>query len=516
MDWQTEPPAPGEEGGMAKKKTRAAQERRAASGVVERAEAEGLDLVRFLYVDHGGVVRGKATSRSRLAERLDTGIGLTLAMQAMTMLDELQPVAGMGPVGEIRLVGDPESFVTLPYAPGAGAMVADMVKLDGEPWEACPRSFLKQAVAELAKEGFALVAAFEPEFTLGRREPAAAGGPAAGEPAAGEPAAGVRAAGVRAAGVRAAALDRLVPIDQSLCFSTTGFDLAHDYVLELVRALEAQGLVVELYYPELGHGQQELSIRHAPALRAADNQVWYRETARGVAWRQGLWASLAPKPIPDQAGNGAHLHASLWDLDEHGGPGSHNAFYSSGDPNGLSDLAYHFIGGLLAHLPALVALTCGSVNSYRRLVPRSWSSAYTCYGMDNREAAVRIASPMWGLDEPSTNLELKPSDSTGNPYLALGAYIHAGLDGIRNKLDPGAPTVVDPATLSTSTRRRRGIRRLPDSLATALDALERDELLMEALGPLRRTAYLAVKRAEVAAFAASDTDYERFHHFTKF
>src|SRR5262245_60407170 len=103
----------------------------ARSRVVERAAAEGLDLIRFLYVDHGGVVRGKATSRSRLAERLATGIGLTLAMQAMTMLDELQPVDGMGPVGEIRLLPDPDSFVTLPYAPGAGAMVSDMLKLDG-------------------------------------------------------------------------------------------------------------------------------------------------------------------------------------------------------------------------------------------------------------------------------------------------------------------------------------------------------------------------------------------------
>jgi glutamine synthetase len=475
---------------MAKKKAREGRARQAGAGVVERAEAEGLDLIRFLYVDHGGVVRGKATSRSRLAERLETGIGLTVAMQAMTMLDELQPVQGMGPVGEIRLVPDPESFVALPYAPGAGAMVADMVRLDGEPWEACPRSFLKQAVAELAEEGYALVAAFEPEFTLGRREPGGAGDPDG--------------------------LDRLVPVDQSLCFSTTGFGLAHDYAIELVRALEAQGLVVEQYYPELGHGQQELSVRHAPALRAADNQVWYRETARGVAWRQGLWASLAPKPIADQAGNGAHLHASLWDLGEQGGPGARNAFHGPGDRYGLSDLAYHFIGGLLAHLPGLVALTCGSVNSYRRLQPRSWSSAYACYGMDNREAAVRIASPMWGLDEPSTNLELKPSDATGNPYLALGAYIHAGLDGIRNKLDPGAPTNVDPDTLSASTRRRRGLRRLPGSLAAALDELERDELLMEALGPLRRDAYLAVKRAEAAAFGAHDTAFECYHHFTKF
>jgi glutamine synthetase len=473
---------------MAKKKGR-----EQPAGVVERAAAEGLDLIRFLYVDHGGVVRGKATSRSSLEERMATGIGLTLAMQAMTMLDELQPVDGMGPVGEIRLVPDPDSFVVLPYAPGAGAMAADMRKLDGEPWEACPRSFLKDAIATLAGQGYALVAAFEPEFTLGRREPAPADDPGA--------------------------VDRLVPLDDSLCFSTTGFGAAHDYAVELVRALEAQGMVVEQYYPELGHGQQELSIRHAPALRAADNHVQYRETARGVAWRQGLWASLAPKPIPDQAGNGTHLHASLWDLDPAGGagaPGSRNVFYDPGDRNGLSGIAYNFIGGLLTHLPALLALTCGSVNSYRRLAPGSWSSAYTCYGMDNREAAVRIASRMWGMEEASANLELKPSDSTGNPYLALGAYIHAGLDGIRNQLDPGAPTEVDPSKLSASTRRRRGIRRLPDSLGAALDALEHDELLMDALGPLRRTAYLAVKRAEADAFAQRDVAFECFQHFTKF
>jgi glutamine synthetase len=123
---------------------------------------------------------------------------------------------------------------------------------------------------------------------------------------------------------------------------------------------------------------------------------------------------------------------------------------------------------------------------------------------------------MWGLEEASANLELKPSDATGNPYLALGAVIHAGLDGIRNQLDPGRPVEVDPATLSRTTRKRRAINRLPASLGEALDALEADELLMEALGPLRRTAYLSVKRAEVAAFTARDAAFECFHHFTKF
>ena len=446
--------------------------------------APDLLLVRFLYVDHGGVVRGKASGRAGLEGRLRSGIGLTLAMQAMTMLDELQPVEGTGPVGEIRLVPDPETFAVLPYAPGAGAMLADMVRLDGEPWEACPRSFLKQAVAALAGAGYALQAAFEPEFTLGRRVPDEGAGQG---------------------------LERLEPVDRSLCFSTTGFGAAHGYVIELVRALEAQGLVVEQYYPELGWGQQELSIGYAPALRAADNQVLYRETARGVAARQGLWATFAPKPIPDQAGNGCHLHASLWDAELR-----RNLFHDPGDEYGLSQLAYHFIGGLLAHLPALVALTCGSVNSYRRLGPRSWSSAYRCFGPDNREAAVRIASPMWGAEEASTNLELKCSDATGNPYLALGAYIHAGLDGIRNQLDPGEAVGVDPDTLPAELRRRRGIDRLPDSLPAALDALEADELLMDVLGPLRRDAYVRVKRAEAAAFATGDAAFECFHHFMKF
>jgi glutamine synthetase len=463
----------------------------AVSRVVEAVDAAGIDLVRFLYVDHGGIVRGKAISRARLAERMRGGIGLTVAMQAMSMLDELQPVDGMGPVGEIRLLPDPDSFVLLPYAPGAAAMTADMVQLGGEPWEACPRSFLKLAIAELAVEGYALVAAFEPELTLGRRVPGEGG------------------------------LDRLVPLDESLCFSTTGFALAHDYAIELVRALEQQGLTVEQYYPELGHGQQELSISHAPALRAADNQVWYREAARAVAWRQGLWATLAPKPLPDQAGNGCHLHASLWEADDGDaggslGPHARNAFYGEGDRYGLSQVAYHWIGGLLAHLPALVALTCGSANSYRRLAPRSWSSAYTCWGVDNREAAVRVASPLKGMVEASTNLELKPSDATGNPYLALGAYIHAGLDGIRNQLDPGEAVNLDPATLSEAARRKRGVRELPGSLGEALDALERDELLADALGPLRRVAYLAVKRSEVRAFAEHGVAFECFHHFTKF
>ena len=457
-----------------------------ASEAVARANAEGLELVRFLYVDHGGIIRGKAVAAEFLEERVASGIGHTVAMMAMSMLDSLQPVAGMGPVGEVRIKPDPSTLVPLPYAPGAAAMLADLVQQDGTPWEACARTFLKQAIEALAHEGYAMSAAFEPEFTLGRREPDLAGGP-----------------------------DRLVPADDSLCYSATGFHLAHEYAMELVRALNAQGLRVEHYYPELGHGQQEVSIRHAPALRAADNHVLYRETVRGVAFRRGMWASLAPKPIPDQAGNGTHLHASLTDLADDGSAGRAQVFADPQDRYGLSATGYHFIGGVLAHLPALVALTCGSVNSYRRLQPQFWSSAYTCYGMDNREAAVRICSPLRGDASSSVNLELKPSDSSANPYLALGGFIYAGLDGIQRKLDPGEPVSVDPATMSRAEREAVGARRLPRTLTEALDALAADELLTGAMGPLRSAAYLAVKRSEAVAFAEHDAAWECFHHFTK-
>ncbi|MGV9305157.1 MULTISPECIES: glutamine synthetase family protein [unclassified Nonomuraea] len=436
--------------------------------VIERAETEGVELVRFLYADHGGVIRGKAVSRTRLGERLASGIGHTVAMMAMNMLDQLQEVEQFGPVGEVRIMPDPSTFVPLPYSPGAAAMVSDLVQLDGTPWGACPRTFLKEAIAELGSEGYALVAAFEPEFTLGRRLPDPAGGG-----------------------------DRLVPLDDSLCYSTTGFDLAHDYAITLVRALETQGLRVEHYHPELGHGQQELSIRHAPALRAADNHVLYRETVRGVATRMSLWASLAPKPIADQAGNGAHLHMSLWD------PSLHTNLFDE-----RPELMSRFVGGLLAHMPALTALTCGSVNSFRRLAPRMWSSAYAVYGPDNREAAVRVCSPVG--EEGTANLELKPSDSSANPYLSLGAVIHAGLDGIRRELDPGDPVLVDPDT------RPGAYPRLPATLDEALDALEADPLLMAALGPLRAGAYLAVKRSEAAAFKERDAAFEVARHMGVF
>ena len=443
-----------------------------SSDIVKHADEAGLRLVRFLWCGNDGTIRAKSSGRHGLAGRLEAGIGLTVAMQAMSSLDQLQPVPAMGPVGEVRLVPDPDTFRVLPYAPHTGAVLTDHVALDGQPAAVCQRSFLKRMEARLAERGLVLRASFENEFSLATRIDGA-----------------------------------YVPIDSALCFSTIGATASQDYVDELAAALEAQGVPLEQYYAELGHGQQEISTPHAPALQAADEQLLVRETIRGVAHRHGLVASLAPKPWPDNAGNGGHIHFSLWE-------GGRNRFY--GDRDGLSADARSFIAGVLAHLPGLCALTAPSFNSYHRIVPHYWAGAFVAWGFDNREAPVRVASPFRGSEEASTNAELKAADATCNPYLALGGLVAAGLDGLESGLEPPEPIDVDPGGLDEHERRGRGIVPLPASQAEALDALERDSLLLDALGLVLAQSYLAVRRSEWAAYSAGDAEFEQQGHFEKY
>ncbi len=237
--------------------------------IVQQVDAAGVRLVRFLWCGNDGTVRAKASGRHGLEGRLEDGIGLTVAMQAMNALDQLQPVDGLGPVGEIRVVPDLATFRVLPYAPHSAALLTDHVGLDGEPAAVCQRSFLRRQEARLAELGLVLRAAFENEFSL------------------------------------ATVVDgQYVPVDSALCFSTIGMTASQDYIDELDAALAAQEIPLEQYYAELGHGQQEISTGHAPARQAADEQLLVRETIRGVAARHGLVASLAPKPWPENAGNG--------------------------------------------------------------------------------------------------------------------------------------------------------------------------------------------------------------------
>jgi len=282
-------------------------------------------------------------------------------------------------------------------------------------------------------------------------------------------------------------------------------------IQDIIAALTAQGLTVELSHPELGWGQQELSIRHTPPVRAADNQITYRQTVRAVAAQHGMVASLAPKPWADQAGSGAHLHWSVWDTDH-----KVNKLADPACPDGLSTLARQAIAGVLTHLPGLLGLTTPSVNSFRRLQPHFWSSAYTAWGIENREAAVRVPTRYWDDEAASTNLELKASDASANPYVSLGGVIAAALDGIDRGLDPGEPVNQDPGNLTDAEREQRGIRRFPLTAGEALDELEQDTVLTGALGAPLATEYLKVRRAEAAAYAEKDEAFELDQHFFKY
>lgn len=444
------------------------------SEVVWQVDEAGLRLVRFLWCGNDGTVRAKASAREGLMARMQSGIGLTVGMNAMNGLDQLQPVAGMGPVGEIRLVPDPETFRVLPYAPRTGAMLVDQRALSGEPAPVDQRAFLRRMTERLAERGRRLQVAFENEFALA-----------------------------------VVADGSYVPIDSSLCFSTIGMTVAQDYADALVGALDAQGIALEQYHTELGHGQQEISTPHRPALQAADEQLLVRETIRGVAAGQGLVASLAPKPWPDGAGNGCHIHFSLWD-------GERNRFYDAAATDRLSAEGRAFLAGVLEHLPGLCGLTAPSYNSYHRIVPGYWAGAFTCWGHDNREAPLRLPSAFQGMEEASTNIELKAADASCNPYLAVGGLIAAGLDGLERGLEPPDPVQVDPATIAEDERDRSGIHPLPATQEQSLRALEDDAVLTDALGPVLAQSYLAVRRSEWEAYSVEDETFEQQGHFLKY
>jgi glutamine synthetase len=444
---------------MATPSERAHAQRASPGALYDRARAAGVRLVRVAYCDNANLIRAKAAPLEGLDGLLRYGVGFTVAQQALPMLgDTPLPASGLSPVGEVWLVPDPDTFTVLPYNPGAAMMLGDFHTASGEPWAHDPRACLRRAVDAAAVDGYEVQAAFEPEFYLLR--PRADGG---------------------------ADVPEYEPFDRTNFAMTIAHDAAHEVLRDLVGVLNEMDLDVALVYPESGPGQFEVSIRHAGALAAADRHILLREGIRGVARRHGLSASFAPEPFADSAGSGCHLHMSLW-------RDGQNLFYDERDRLHLSAAAYAWIAGVLAHLPALCALVAPSVNSYGRLRPYSWAGAFTCYGPENREAAVRTITPRRG--PAFSNVELKTCDGSANPYLALAGVIAAGLDGLRRKLSPGDPIEAEPGSLADDVRRARGIVPLPASLDAAIAALEQDSTLQEILGaPLTRS-YLAVRRGE--------------------
>ncbi|MFN9174443.1 MAG: hypothetical protein ACK58N_08005, partial [Synechocystis sp.] len=306
---------------------------------------QGIEFVRVLFCDNANIIRGKAFHIETLAEHWRSGVSIAVAQQAIpVMYDVVTPATGLTPVGEAWLVPDWSTLKILPYAPTHASVLGDMYRFE-EPWSFCPRNFLKQAIAVAADLGFTVKAAFENEFYLLK-----------------------------------SITDGIVPADNTPFAATLGMDSNYVVIDQISRALIAQGIKVERYYPESGPGQQEISIGYTEALTAADQQIRFRETVRGVALAAGLTASFLPKIFDDQAGSGCHLHLSLWQ-------GEQNQIYDSDQPGELSAVAKAFIAGILAHLPGLMALTVPRVNSYRRLLPHCWSGSGQAWGMADREAA---------------------------------------------------------------------------------------------------------------------------------
>jgi glutamine synthetase len=272
-----------------------------------------------------------------------------------------------------------------------------------------------------------------------------------------------------------------------------------DYARDLIVALENEGVGVEQFHPEYAMGQLEISVPPADPVGAADTAVLVRQTIRGVAARHGMRASFSPVVIAGHVGNGGHVHFSLW-------RDGRNLFAGGTGPYGMTDEGEAFAAGILAELPALVAIGSPSVPSYLRLIPQHWAGAFACWGRENREAAVRFVTGMVGIRDSAANTEVKCFDSSANPYLLAGTLLAAGLAGVEGKLRLPEEVTVDPGGLSEEERDRLGIRRLPESLGEALGNLEKSDVLRDAMGPMLFGPFTAVRRAEIEAFAGKEPE----------
>ncbi len=443
----------------------------ATDDVLHRVDTNDIELIRLVFVNNSGVPRGRVVDSESLPDVLETGTNVTHAMQSFNALDRLAPEGRYGPAGEVRVVPDPETYTELPYADRAAIMLADLHDLDGEPWAAGPRAQLRAYLDDIGDDGYVPRLSFESEFYYTTETDD--GG--------------------------------TVPFDDTTCFATDGMQSAHDVILDTVDALKAQGMGLSAYYPEYGPGQQELVVDHDDGVAASDSQILFTETVKAVADANGVGASFRPKPFDGLPGNGCHIHLSVWQ------EGS-NVLYDP-DADGrypLGEAGRHFVGGLLEHAPALVALTAPTVESYSRLAPGMWASAYTCWGYDNREAMVRIPSVDADSPEATTRVEFKPADNTTNPYLAQLGLLAAGFDGIDRELDPGEPLNRDPGSVDETELRDRDVERLPESLSAAIDALEADDVLEDALGEPLHGSFIEVKRSECAQSTEDgevNTDY---------
>jgi glutamine synthetase len=424
------------------------------------------ELVALVCCDLGSIVRGRSLPRADLDAPLRTGVSWVPANHALTPLGPLAEPNPFGSTGDLRLLPDIATRVRVEAGDGASGgsalelVLCDIVGTDGTPWECCPRRFLRDALDELESElGARLSSSFEHEFQL----------------------------------LPAPGSDRQAA---ALPFSLEAQRRAEPFAANVMGAVAEANLAPERFIAEYADSQFEIPVAPTDGLAGADCAVLIREVVREVARREGTRASFAPLLDPAQAGNGVHIHLSLLDAS------GRSLLYDAAAPGSLSELGGRFAAGILRHASALSALTAPSPVSGARLQPHRWSAGALCLAQQNREALLRLPPVLTLADaDPATQLhiEYRGADAAANPYLALGAIVLAGVDGVRSQLP--APPILDrdPALLDAEDAARFGVGALPVGLSDALQALAEDEVARGWLSPLLYDAYTSIKRAELDA-----------------
>lgn len=412
------------------------------------------EIVMLCTNDLGGQTRGKGFPLCDLEDRLKKGIGWTPTNSMITSHGPIAP-SPWGPFGDLVLIPEPASRIRVDFGPDAAAehfILGDIMQLDGTPWAVCPRSFLKRVLAEIEiRHGLKVKAAFEHEFVY-----------------------------------------EAVEERPNSSYALDAFRRQGLFAESYLGAMKEAGLAIDTFMPEYGPKQYEVTVGPAIGVAAADQAVAVREIARAVAHNLGGRASFTPILRPDAVGNGVHVHFSLIDAAT-GEPVNYDASH----PGGISARAGSFVGGILANLPAITAMTAAATVSYLRLTPNRWSAAYNNLGYRDREAGVRIC-PVFQKSEIARqfHFEFRAADAAGSPYLVLGAILAAGLQGLNASLP--IPQVCEgaPQNLPEQRLRELNIVRLPQSLTEALDLFEADKVLEDTIGAELKAAYLAHKRFE--------------------
>lgn len=401
--------------------------------VLKAVLEKNIETIRLQFTDIQGIVKNVAVPVNRLGKALKSGIAFDgSSIEGFARIEE----------SDMILRPDVSTFATLPWRSQDGAnearFICDVHHPNGRPFEGDPRFVLKRQL-QLAKEmGYTMNVGPELEFFLFEKHN---GGSAT------------------------------IPHDFGGYFDLGPVDLAEDVRKKIIKALTEMDFTIEASHHEVARGQHEIDFVYDNALTNADRVVTFKFVTKTMAMRDGLHATFMPKPIYGTAGTGMHVNISLF-------RGQENAFFDPQMPRDISDLARFFIGGLIEHANAITAVANPLINSYKRLVSGFEAPIYISWSGPNRSSLIRVPAGR-GL---STRLEFRSPDPTCNPYLAFAAILAAGLDGIRRGIDPGEPVDQNVYDLSNEERQSLGIKTLPANLKEALDCLDEDEVIREALG----------------------------------